>query len=77
MIIIPVAGLHRFGIPLIGNQRAGEFHPDVDTGRSGISLQGLPVETAGNQIVLENEIVGPLRHLTRHDLLLLRLRATG
>ena len=64
-------------VPLVGDELAGEFHPDVQAGGSGISLQRLAVKTAGDEVVLEDEIVGPLWNEAGHHFLLLGAGAQG
>ena len=60
------AGRYCVFVPFVGNQFTGQFHPDVDSRRGRIPFQGLAVYTSGNKVVLENKVVGTLRHFAGH-----------
>ena len=76
VVVFVALGLEAL-VPLVGDELAGEFHPDVQAGGGGIPLQRLAVETAGDEVVLEDEVVGPLGNEAGHHFLLLGAGAQG
>ena len=77
VVIIGIALLKIAFVPLVCDEFARKLNPDVQSGRGGIALKGLAIETTCDKIVLENEVISPLGNGPGHDLGLGTLTASG
>ena len=68
IVVVVSAVVHGGGVPLVGHELARHLHPDVDARRRRVPLKCLAVDTARDEVVLEDEIIGPLRHVACHHL---------